>query len=325
MTRWLHNMLSAVKNRLLLKWLAARIPGGRRHSLNMQSVFIMPTLFGGIYFVLCLALFVLGTNYQNNLLLLLCYFFITIALLHMFISYQNFARLQIQAKGISTVYAGDDALFHIQIASHSHHRPSGLLNIKWWGHQKGIVIDLDEDKHHISLPRSTYRRGVFSLPRVTFSSDFPLGLFRCWTHLDFAQPMTVFPALEKHSLKHIPHQTISGDGATRAQGLEDFENLRTYQDGDPIQRIAWKSLACGNQPMIKSFSEPASQTLQLSVNPASRNLEQVISRTAYQVVELSRIQRPFSLQIGSHSYPASSGREHRDKCLRALSTIGTSV
>lgn len=318
-------MFGRLRNRLLLRWLAARIPGHRRHTLNMQSVFIMPTRFGVYFFVLCAALFILGTNYQNNLLLLLCYFFLSVSLVTIFTSYQNFARLQIQARGVNTVYAGDEALFQIQLSSHSHQQPAGQLTIRWWGHKHGIVVDLEDDDETVHLPRATYRRGVFPLPRVTFSSLYPLGLFRCWTHLDFAQPMTVFPRLEPASVHSVSYQQSIGNGTTLSSGQEDFDSLRTYRQGDPIARIAWKSVARGAAPAVKTFSEPAHVDTRLLVNPVSQTLEKDISQTAYLVVELTRRQQPFALQIGPHTYPAATGRTHRDKCLRALSTIGTQV
>lgn len=291
----------------------------------MQSVFIMPTRFGVYFFVLCAALFILGTNYQNNLLLLLCYFFLSVSLVTIFTSYQNFARLQIQARGVNTVYAGDEALFQIQLSSHSHQQPAGQLTIRWWGHKHGIVVDLEDDDETVHLPRATYRRGVFPLPRVTFSSLYPLGLFRCWTHLDFAQPMTVFPRLEPASVHSVSYQQSIGNGTTLSSGQEDFDSLRTYRQGDPIARIAWKSVARGAAPAVKTFSEPAHVDTRLLVNPVSQTLEKDISQTAYLVVELTRRQQPFALQIGPHTYPAATGRAHRDKCLRALSTIGTQV
>lgn len=285
----------------------------------------MPTRFGVYFFVLCAALFILGTNYQNNLLLLLCYFFLSVSLVTIFTSYQNFARLQIQARGVNTVYAGDEALFQIQLSSHSHQPPAGQLTIRWWGHKTGIVVDLDDSTEEVHLPRATYRRGVFALPRVTFSSLYPLGLFRCWTHLDFAQPMMVFPRLEPVGDHHVSFQQSVGKGTTLTSGQEDFDSLRAYRQGDPIARIAWKSLAKGAPPAVKTFSEPANFNTRLQVNPVSQTLEKDISQTAYLVVELTRRQQPFALQIGLHTYAAATGRAHRDKCLRALSTIGTQV
>ena len=59
-------------------WLNKRIPAATRFSLNHKNIFIFPSRFGGLYLFLCLGLFILGTNYQNNLMILLCYFLVSL-------------------------------------------------------------------------------------------------------------------------------------------------------------------------------------------------------------------------------------------------------
>ncbi|WP_218353934.1 DUF58 domain-containing protein [Alteromonas lipotrueiana] len=312
---------SNLKNKLVLRWLANRIPGNTRHKMNLHSIFIFPTLFGFCFLVLCFGLFILGTNYQNNLLLLLSYFFFAIVLVTLFTSYRNFSRIQIQARGVNPVFAGDNATFQMQLEHDSAQLPHGELKIHWWQHASGIVVDLDETCAVISLPRFTYRRGLFALPRVTFSSQFPLGLFKCWTHLDFNQPLTVFP---KQQTAPIMLSTLANGGVETGayvHGHDDFEGLKAYRIGDPLNRIAWQTVAKGRDPAVKLFSEQGGEAGYLIVDIHSHNLESHLSQIAYQAVVLCRQDISFGLKAGKQIIPHSSGLEHRNRCLSALAGI----
>jgi hypothetical protein len=55
-------------------WLKKRIPAGEEQALSHEKIFIFPSRFGFWFLILAALLFVLGTNYQNNLMRLLCTF-----------------------------------------------------------------------------------------------------------------------------------------------------------------------------------------------------------------------------------------------------------
>ena len=83
--------------RRLSAWLDKRVPASQEHHLNLNSIFILPSGFGWSFIILSLCLFLLGTNYQNNLMLLLSYLCLSIMLLTLFYTHQNFARLALKA------------------------------------------------------------------------------------------------------------------------------------------------------------------------------------------------------------------------------------
>ena len=55
------------------RWLAKRIPSQKEHRLNSSNILIYPTRFGLGYLAIVMLIFLLGTNYQNNIILLLSY------------------------------------------------------------------------------------------------------------------------------------------------------------------------------------------------------------------------------------------------------------
>jgi len=89
--------LSHYFHQRLLGWLDNRVPAANEHHLNLNSIFILPSGFGWSFIILSLCLFLLGTNYQNNLMLLLSYLCLSIMLLTLFYTHQNFARLALKS------------------------------------------------------------------------------------------------------------------------------------------------------------------------------------------------------------------------------------
>ncbi|EOG7035816.1 hypothetical protein ACLH5N_004693, partial [Aeromonas salmonicida] len=55
------------------RWLTRRIPPARQMTLGRRSLFILPTRMGLLYLLVMSAIYLLGTNYQNNLVLLVSY------------------------------------------------------------------------------------------------------------------------------------------------------------------------------------------------------------------------------------------------------------
>lgn len=301
-----------------LRWLQQRIPPSPRYSLNLKSVFIFPSWFGWGYLLMCGCLFILGTNYQNNLMLLLCYFLLALMLITLFSSYQNFARLTIRATPVKPVYAGESALLSMKISAPADAEPvHGQIEVTWWQQPGPLTIDADRHGPHFSLPFVTRTRGIITLPRVTISSLFPLGLYRCWTHLDFQQTVTVYPRPIPCQVTLYPDENEGGDTRVEQFGHDDFYALRGYQAGEPLQRIAWKNIAKGGEWVSKTFSEPQRQTGYLRL-ASGEPVETALGKLAFQVNALSERDAYFGLQLGHIHIAPGTGESHKHQCLSAL-------
>jgi len=174
---WQHKMMN---------WLERRIPPAHQHQLNMRSIFILPSTFGWMYIGLCICLFLLGTNYQNNIMLLLCFLLVAIFLLNLHASFWNFARLNLSVNAIPAGYQGDQVEAKLTLTEPNCYSAkfNGVLTISEYKSQDSISIDC-QDLTEIQLPILLSKRGVHHLPRITLSSLFPFGLYKCWTHIDF--------------------------------------------------------------------------------------------------------------------------------------------
>lgn len=323
------SLLSEVTNR----WLNKRIPAAMQHSLNHKNIFIFPSKFGGLFLGLCFLLFLLGTNYQNNLMLLLCYFLLALFLVNLLASYVNFSRIHLQQGKSSQVFVGDNLHLSLWLNTDNErqHPPDGLLFFKFKTNKEiksrlqNTVTKIDVNTHSNPVPLNypCQQRGKLTLPRITVSSYFPLGLFKCWTHLAFNNDIMVYPksipcAINLHTREERNNDNTNQSGFEQ-KGHDDFSHLKAYQAGEPLHHVAWKQLAKGRGMVSKQFSSLSKQTGWLKL-PAVNNdgLETEISKLTFQVIELSRTEHVFGLDLGKTCITPSHGLAHFEACLTAL-------
>ncbi|MGL6165381.1 MAG: DUF58 domain-containing protein, partial [Aeromonas veronii] len=75
------------------RWLKRRIPPARQITLGTRSLFILPTRMGLLYLLVLLAIYLLGTNYQNNLVLLVAYCLGSLFMAAMWLTHRNLLGL----------------------------------------------------------------------------------------------------------------------------------------------------------------------------------------------------------------------------------------
>ena len=317
-------MLKVLKQRWhnrMQSWLDKRIPAAGKQRLSHQSIFIFPSKFGVGFLIMCVCLFILGTNYQNNLMLLLCYFLVALFLLNLFKSYVNFSKLDLSALPVSPIFAGHQGQIQLKLGLEKTGNitlPSGLLLVKWWQGDAVYSYDLNQSTPHISLPTHFDKRGNHRLPRVMCYTYFPLGLYRCWTYLDFDQTQLVYPnpVPTKMTLSRIEQDDDKSNAHT--PGHDDFAALQPYRQGDTLNHVVWKQVAKGGDWVSKSFHSPLSSSGFLTLPAHYRDLELALSHLTFQVIELSDSKAVFGLKLGEHIVNPSSGEHHRRECLALL-------
>lgn len=323
-------------------WLDKRIPAASLHRLNHKNIFIFPSKFGGLFLLLCVLLFLLGTNYQNNLMLLLCYFLLSLFLINLLVSYINFARIELQIGKCPEVFVGDNLHLPLWLNADntSQAPPSGILRfrfqepkskaLKKLKNASATEIDADAFSNPVHLSHRCQKRGKLNLSRVTVDSAYPLGLYRCWTHLAFTHQVMVYPKLIPCDIRllNADHKSAKKRGQQNQQsGHDDFSHLKAYQLGEPLHHVAWKHLAKGRGMVSKQFSSQGSQIGWLKLNQPTnyKNIQQrldaleiELGKLCYQVIELSRTGQTFGLDLGSQCIAPSSGAAHRTACLTSL-------
>jgi uncharacterized protein (DUF58 family) len=151
------------------------------------------------------------------------------------------------------------------------------------------------------------------------SSSFPLGLFRAWSPIRFDSKVLVYPKPSAASLQ-FP-ETDAGDsqqGQNKRNG-DEFYGLKTYQTGDSIRQIHWKSFAKGQGVLSKQYAGASNVELWLdyAYTPGS-DIEDRLSQLCRWIIDAERTGLRYGLLLPGKRIEQNSGEEHYHQCMQAL-------
>ena len=330
------------------RWLDKRIPPASQHRLTMNNIFVLPTGFGWAFIIMSLCLFLLGTNYQNNLMVLLSYILLSIMLLTLFYTHQNFARLTVKSMPLTPFHCHQMGTFHLAVVRQG--MPGGIdsqskikgsddkeckgnITASWFGSETQFPFilgateksGLENTTQRLSIPIKQRTRGLFTLPRLTLSCDFPLGLYKCWTHLDFNAETVVYAkplkgAIIKVSASNDDSEQNTNNVTTSTQNSSDFHSLTDYKEGQPLNRVVWKQVAKSGDWVVKEFADSVQNKQLLSVD-TTMETETAISLLTFHVLEQGKQGNHFGLKYQSIDIEPSNGEAHTQQCLKALACL----
>lgn len=302
-------------------WLARRLPAARAQQLGNRQLFILPTRMGMLYAMTTFAIFILGTNYQNNLVLFLAFLLASLFLAAIWLTHRNLCGLQLLGGGCVLTDVGIAAQLPLTLR---HNRGARAIQLSLAGSTL-YVAAVGDVPSTIHLPLAAAKRGRLPLTRLTVESRFPLGLFRCWSLPDLELEAWATPA-PQHGLlvgEDDGNQEQRQGRHEVASNIGDFSRLRDHQPGDAQSRIAWKQLAQGRGMLVKTFVLPQQQQRLLSLQQAvGSSLEQRLAVLAYWVREYCRHGQPFVLQLGVQQFGPDCGQQHELQCRWALARYG---
>lgn len=315
-----------------LVWLNKRIPKADTFQLDNQSIFILPTVFGYLFLFVTIFIFLIATNYQSNILRLLSFFLLSLFIVHMFASYLNFSRLYVSLGMIKPIFAGTTAAIPLHILPSKTGTPArGTLWINFMQTQtkqkiRYQSIELDDAENIANVRYFTQTRGIYVLPRMTLQCDYPLGLFRCWTHLQFAQLITVYPSpiASKLHMDEIPQLHSDANSSSLSGKMneqhEEFAGLNKYQIGDSLHSVAWKQMARTGQMMTKEFSGYVNPKGYLHL-PIDTPIEKALGQLSYQINYCQQNNIVYGLFLPHVHIKPGQGEEHQVQCLAALASF----
>ncbi len=319
----MHSPFQAVKAFWLthfLSWLDKRSLKQNHHKLTTKNLYIFPTRKGFMFLLFVLVLWLLGTNYQNNLILALTFLLISIFIVSILHTFANLSGLDLELKGASNAFVGENVHFTIAVQNNSN-RASNGVSISWQG--SGLASS-DFDCEAKSLQRvhvdiSAKRRGHIIPKRLLVECEYPLGLLRCWTWLTFDAHALAYPAPMNIDLSNSSIEDDDGDGEHPVKGGEDFSAFREYQPGDPIKHIAWKLYARERGLYTKEFSHNISREIWLDFfQVQSQDIELKLSALCYWALEFSQRDENFGLVLPGTKIAPNKGENHKARVLEAL-------
>lgn len=334
--------ISAFVNKRVDRWLNKRAPSNFQHTLSSRNIFILPTRFGFAYLLFDILLFLLGTNYQNNPILLLSYLLASLFITVMLHSFYNLAQLTFSSTAKQFTFAKQPAYFEVNINAKKSHFDLNFHYVKQGASAKVIKIEqCDTGNYQVLLPYLAHARGVYDLGRVKVFSEYSLGLFITWAMLDFSHQLVVFPQ-PKRLGRH--HNYLSGlDGSDKnqnnventASGIDDFAELKNYILGESQARIAWKQLARGQGKLSKHYQSQQGSLLWLKLSDMpSTDIETRLSFLCFLILEYGKSEHDFGLLLDlpgqaskhkSKKITPGSGHQHQQNCLIALAEFTQGV
>lgn len=320
------------------RWLSRRVPSRFQHKLSNKNIFILPTKFGFAYLLFDCLLFLLGTNYQNNIILLLSYLLASLFITVMMHSFYNFSQLTFSSKAEQTCFAKQVLNFPIHITGYKTHFDLNF-NFSEPSHfvKKVTLAQCSTDTVEVILPWYAKQRGVYELGRVKVFSEYSLGLFVTWSLLDFSHRAIVYPQpktlMDNKKIITGRNDSVKDNfGYMEANSIgDDFSELKSYVPGESQARIAWKQLARGQGKFSKNQQAQQGSLLWLKLSDMpSTDIEIKLQFMCFLILEYTKNKQCFGLIIdlphsaGNYAeikISPNSGYQQQENCLMALAKV----
>lgn len=303
--------------------------------LDRRRVYILPTRAGMLFAAAMLMMLIGSINYLLQLGFLLTFLVASMALVAMYHTHRNLARLSLTAHRAENVFAGDLATFEITVHNPT---PEARYSLEFEPLQaahpllEAVGPDLpvqpitDADipasgSREIRIAVSTRVRGRLPCPRLRIETRFPLGLWQAWSYYTPPLAAIVYPAPEADA-PGLP--TVAGGETDQETGLvvagDEFAGVRPYHAGDPLKRVAWRLAARSDELTVKLFEGHAKGevVLDLGATDPALGIEQKLARLARWVLMAEAAQVRYALSLPGEQIDFGLGAEQRERCLTAL-------
>ena len=253
------------------QWLKRRIPQQKSHRLQHKNIFILPTKAGLGFVVLLVVIWLMGTNYQNNLVLGTAFLLLAMMVVCIHFTYGNLSGIEVSVLKTHPGFMGKSGKVDLLI-KRNNNRVYESLELAWPGGNQVEVSLIDASQKRVSLSVPLLSRGRYQPPRLKIATRFPLGLLFAWSHLDLVAPILTYPQPISSSIK--PEQQFLDDSGElhhqqQLVGHEEFTGLREYVAGDSLRNIDWKVMARGQGLATRLYEDYVSQHLWLDLATVS--------------------------------------------------------
>ena len=315
------SLIDELKRRLF-RW---QSDGSAPLRLTQRRIFVLPTRTGLLFVAALLAMLTGAINYNLALGHALVFLLTGLGLVGMVHAFRNLHGLTITPGRCQPVFAGDQALFPLQLTS-DRCTPRLALRLQAGTDQPSVAAAVAaQGLTETSVPVTTTRRGWLTIPRTRLSTTYPLGLFIAWSYLQPTMRCLVYPRPQPSPLPPLQSAPRAGD-QHGADGQEDFSGFRTRQPADSPRHVAWKASARdgGQRPLlIKQFAGGAQRELQLdwSLISEAASVDARIEILAGWVMAAEEDGACYGLRLPGQEIQPGSGDAHRHRCLEALALL----
>jgi uncharacterized protein (DUF58 family) len=258
-----------------------------------------------------------ATNYQNNLIFIATFTVIALGLISILATYGNLVGLQLTVHQPEPIFAGQSARFPVSITSDKNH-----YSISFQSKSKALqtidVIAGAEQRIEISQLCST--RGVHSLQPLRCQTLFPLGFLQAWSWVFLEARCLVYPQPIEPDARFVSGQSQQDEYSQDYQpGVEEFYGLRSYQKGDLLSRVHWKSFAREKGLQTKEFVDYLHDPDLFNYEDfPGVDKETRLSYLSFLLLQAEREGKRYGLALPGASIAVGMGEEHLHRCLTQL-------
>ena len=306
-------------NQYWSRWVKQRALSANPQQFNSGNLYIVPSVFGLGYAVVLLTLFLCAINYQVSSVFFLTFLLAVAGMVSAWEAHGNLKGLAVHCLAIEDAYQYDT----IKIVLLLRLKRSLCYALEYYvlKQEKMKLEKITNEGAQITLCLPARERGCFQLPRITFCSYFPLGLFRVWGYIYFdanyyVYPLSVSPGFWPKSWQETVGKTSKLAGNEEVNDLKPVLNPWTQPS-----RIAWKIAARGHGWYLKTMvgSEGNYWLFRIQDLPTT-SLEENLQHLSYWVQTAENKGYFYGLELKGLSTNVSQGPAHLTHCLRLLAS-----
>lgn len=302
------------------RWLSRRSPKARVVVLRHRSIYVLPTRYGLSFMALLVAMWLLGTNYENNLILAISFLLLSVLIVSTLYTYRNLAGLEFQPLATGSGFVGNHAQFPLRVSA-AQSKPRIYENIHISVKEElPVVLDLvSEREQQISLTVLAHRRGWLEPGRLLIETSFPFGLMRAWSWIELETGAIIYPAPIASDLPPLAQANENYGELISRDNVEDFDGLMPYRPGANLSQVAWKQYARGAGLHLKEYVGYQSQDIWLDWHLLpGLDTEARLSRLCFWVLQLGKTTDLYGLRLPNQKLELGSGKQHQERLLKAL-------
>src|SRR5690606_29321500 len=162
-------LVNSLRNRFW-QWVVRRAPKAPTVTLQHKSIYIFPGRQGLLFILVLGLMWLLGTNYENNLILAAAFLLLSMMVVSMIHAFRNLSGLRITALGSQPVFAGEYVQFDVllEAAPRTDHENIQLS----FAENVSVAVDGDgKGEFEIEQTAKQFRRGLFPERPLYINSD----------------------------------------------------------------------------------------------------------------------------------------------------------
>ncbi|WP_166109057.1 DUF58 domain-containing protein [Pseudoalteromonas sp. Z9A5] len=295
-------------------------------TLEHKTIYVLPSSLGWYFVIVAILNFIMGINYQNNLILIMAYLMFVVIIISVLMGYSN-------AKGLTVTFKSVFPSFSPQKPSSQFILQSPTIcqsvSLTYQGELQTQVHsdEVNNKPQTITLNLPYSHRGQYAFERIKIASNYPFGLVTVWSYIQLQSETFVYPSLEQVlSDEHVSALDEQSDsGIAKEAGSEEFESLIPHLPEMGLQRISWKHYAKTQQLLVKEFVDFKTANALFDFKLMHGDTEQRLSQLCFLVCEATEQNTPFMLKLPNKTLNTNTGQHHKQQCLELLSAFNGAV